>query len=200
MEVRPDGEDVKTRLNDAVGASVRESIKLTAERTVSPGQSSLQVPSTTRTHKGFTMKSATLRRFPERAVYDVDSVASVFRDSYFAHVAYVDTEGFPQCLPMIALFDVGEVGADGGESPDPVVYLHGHLSTNLMEMARKATRKQRVRWRRAMAASKSRHVSLLQKVRLSQTSHRFHMTSLTSYAVDGLVLSSAPNGKPYSSE
>lgn len=75
------------------------------------------------------MEPAKLRRHEERAKYDVDSLQSVFSDTFLSHVSYVD-DGLPQCLPMIALF------RSEGEGQDPVVYLHGHPSARLMEIVR----------------------------------------------------------------
>lgn len=77
------------------------------------------------------MEPSTLRRHSERATYDVNAVAAIFSDSFFAHVSYVD-EGLPQCLPMIALFQV----EDDGGNENAAVYLHGHPSTRLMELVR----------------------------------------------------------------
>lgn len=73
------------------------------------------------------MKPSELRRHQQRGSYDLESVSSVFDDTFMAHVSYVD-KGSPQCLPMIALFyKIGGVTS---------VYLHGHPSARLMELVR----------------------------------------------------------------
>lgn len=74
------------------------------------------------------MEPATLRRHTERALYDEESIGAVFADSFFAHVSYVDN-GFPQNLPMIALFR-----RFGDDSPS--VYLHGHPTARLIELVK----------------------------------------------------------------
>ena len=76
-----------------------------------------------------TMEAARLRRHEQRGKYDVDSLEAVFADTFISHVSYVD-DGLPQCLPMIALF------RRVGEDQDPVIYLHGHPSSRLMEIVR----------------------------------------------------------------
>ncbi|BDD61438.1 hypothetical protein MPDQ_001165 [Monascus purpureus] len=113
------------------------------------------------------MEPSTLRRQSERATYDVNAVAAIFSDSFFAHVSYVD-EGLPQCLPMIALF---RVEGDGGNE-NAAVYLHGHPSTRLMELVRSR-------------ASEGREATDPLRV------------CITATKVDGLVLSSAPNGHTF---
>lgn len=74
-----------------------------------------------------TMEPALLRRNQIQGRYDLEAVASVFKDSFIAHVSYVE-EGFPQCLPMIALLHTID--------DQTAVYLHGHPGTKLMELVR----------------------------------------------------------------
>ncbi len=76
------------------------------------------------------MEPAKLRRHEQRGKYDIESIKAVFEDTFMSHVSYVDN-GLPQCLPMIALFRCE------GEHQVPVVYLHGHPSSRLMEIVRK---------------------------------------------------------------
>lgn len=76
------------------------------------------------------MEPAKLRRHEQRGKYDVESVQKVFADTFISHVSYVDN-GLPQCVPMIALFRCV------GDNQDPVIYLHGHPSSRLMEIVRK---------------------------------------------------------------
>ncbi|KUJ19345.1 uncharacterized protein LY89DRAFT_695918 [Mollisia scopiformis] len=106
------------------------------------------------------MQPSELRRHQNRGRYDLESVSSVFDDTFMAHVSYVDN-GLPQCLPMIALFHtIGD---------DTAVYLHGHPSARLMELARQ---------------NKSYDG---EKIKVC----------ITATKVDGLVLSSAPNGHTF---
>jgi nitroimidazol reductase NimA-like FMN-containing flavoprotein (pyridoxamine 5'-phosphate oxidase superfamily) len=81
------------------------------------------------------MNPATLRRHPERAKYDLDSVTAVFDQSFFAHVAFVDKAGFPQCVPMIALLKNVEEDTDSDKA---AVYLHGHPKSALMELVKES--------------------------------------------------------------
>ncbi|PVH82423.1 flavin-nucleotide-binding protein [Cadophora sp. DSE1049] len=109
------------------------------------------------------MKPSELRRHQQRGTYDLESVSSVFADTFMAHVSYVDN-GLPQCLPMIALFHkVGDVTS---------VYLHGHPSARLMELVRQ---------------NKNENGMEKEKIKVC----------ITSTKVDGLVLSSAPNGHTF---
>ena len=47
-----------------------------------------------------------------------ETIASIVREAKILHVAWVDADGMPQCIPMI-----GALEDDG--SGDPVLYLHG---------------------------------------------------------------------------
>jgi len=114
------------------------------------------------------LQPARLRREEDRAKYDLDSVAAVFSDSFIAHVAYVD-DGEPECLPMIALLQ--DIEPEYG----PAVYLHGHPSSRLMELVRE---NEKVR---------EEGGEELQRVKVC----------ITATKVDGLVLSSAPNGHSF---
>jgi hypothetical protein len=97
------------------------------------------------------MEPSHLRRHTDRASYDLRSVQSVFEDCFMAHVSYVDN-GLPACLPMIALikgeeelevekktFSTEEYNEDTMKSSSVAVYLHGHPSSRLMELVRKAS-------------------------------------------------------------
>ncbi|KAK4938224.1 hypothetical protein LTR10_021297 [Elasticomyces elasticus] len=120
------------------------------------------------------MEAARLRRHEQRGKYDVDSIEAVFADTFFSHVSYVD-EGLPQCLPMIALF------RRVGETQDPVIYLHGHPSSRLMEIVR---------------ANESEQTGLNGEELKGNPDTRIRVC-ITATKVDGLVLSSAPNGHTY---
>ncbi|KAL3461770.1 hypothetical protein BJX64DRAFT_151575 [Aspergillus heterothallicus] len=129
------------------------------------------------------MEPSLLRRHTQRGFYDIDSAKAVFDDCYLAHVAYVDN-GLPQCLPMIALVtqeeDDDEKRNDVEDSwkqtqngdhknESTVVYLHGHPNMRLAELTREA----------------SREGTPPPKV------------CITATKVDGLILSSAPNGHTF---
>ncbi|KAL4951938.1 hypothetical protein BDW69DRAFT_201071 [Aspergillus filifer] len=118
------------------------------------------------------MEPALLRRHGQRGSYDIESAKAVFDDCYMAHVAYVDN-GLPQCLPMIALVTTEEDGHEskheGNEKSETVVYLHGHPRMRLAELTRQANR----------AGSEAPKVCI------------------TATKIDGLVLSSAPNGHQF---
>lgn len=118
------------------------------------------------------MKPAELRRNKQQGSYDFGGVAEVFADSFLAHVSFVD-EGLPQCLPMIALL----AKLDGDEA---AVYLHGHPSSRLMELVR----------------AKERERGYLTGEVDKGVDDRFRVC-ITATKVDGLVLSSAPNGHSF---
>ncbi|KAI1625619.1 hypothetical protein EDD37DRAFT_625173 [Exophiala viscosa] len=121
-----------------------------------------------------TMEAARLRRHEQRGKYDVDSIEAVFADIFFSHVSYVD-DGLPQCLPMIALF------RRVGKNQDPVIYLHGHPSARLMEIVR---------------ANESEQASSDGEEANGKPNSRIRVC-ITATKVDGLVLSSAPNGHTF---
>ncbi|KAF4631723.1 hypothetical protein G7Y89_g6413 [Cudoniella acicularis] len=79
------------------------------------------------------MQPATLHRHTDRALYDTDTITSVFASTLFAHVAYTDEGGYPHCVPMIALY----MCLSEDENEQPAVYLHGHPTTKLMEMVKR---------------------------------------------------------------
>lgn len=112
------------------------------------------------------LEPATLRRYQERGLYDVASAKAVFDDSFIAHVSYID-DGYPACQPMLTLIreeeeDVPEgeeaeatdsngttngttSGTTNGESghgrrKTAYAYLHGHPTTRLMELVKKANK------------------------------------------------------------
>ena len=100
---------------------------------------------------------ATLRRYQERGLYDIKSAKKVFDDSFIAHVSYVD-DGFPACQPMLALIREEWVDPEGEEQKNELivdgtseeegkgrektayVYLHGHPTTRLMELIKRANK------------------------------------------------------------
>ncbi|KAH8690126.1 hypothetical protein BGW36DRAFT_364849 [Talaromyces proteolyticus] len=120
------------------------------------------------------MEPAKLRRHEQRGKYDVDSIQKVFSDTFISHVSYIDN-GLPQCVPMIALFH------RAGENEDPVIYLHGHPSSRLMEIVRDKESEC------ATGDDEKLHKIPNDKIRVC----------ITSTKVDGLVLSSAPNGHTF---
>lgn len=97
------------------------------------------------------LEPATLRRYQERGLYDVASAKAVFDDSFIAHVSYID-DGYPACQPMLTLIreedvEEGEEGEEAetteanGDLPPrktAYAYLHGHPTSRLMELVKKA--------------------------------------------------------------
>ncbi|PGH02641.1 hypothetical protein GX51_04524 [Blastomyces parvus] len=120
------------------------------------------------------MQPAELRRHKERGRYDAESVRSVFSDTFMAHVSYID-DGLPQCLPMIALFRCEEEGE--------AVYLHGHPSSRLMELVRANEAKRKARVERGEMQDENEDDRI--------------KVCVTATKVDGLSLSSAPNGHTF---
>ncbi|KLJ11248.1 hypothetical protein EMPG_09241 [Blastomyces silverae] len=147
------------------------------------------------------MQPAELRRHKERGSYDAGSIGSVFSDTFMAHVSYVD-DGLPQCLPMIALFRCEEEGE--------AVYLHGHPSSRLMELVRanEVKRKAGIEERGEMRDEKEED----DRVKVCVTATKGWIVYLptpipipkclvislnSENLVDGLSLSSAPNGHTF---
>ncbi|KAJ0415574.1 hypothetical protein BJY00DRAFT_256608, partial [Aspergillus carlsbadensis] len=132
------------------------------------------------------MEPAPLRRHTQRGSYDIESAKAVFDDCYMAHVSYIDN-GLPQCLPMIALVTEeedrhgkangstntvhpGGFSNAGDKASEVVVYLHGHPSMRLAELTREGSR---------------------------GSPHGPPKVCITATKIDGLVLSSAPNGHTF---
>jgi uncharacterized protein len=150
------------------------------------------------------MKPSELRRHKDRGSYDINSIEGVFSSSFIAHVSYVDN-GLPQCLPMIALFH--SVGGD------TAVYLHGHPSSRLMELVwrREKERAERAgaeeqngnddddRIRVCITATKSISFHIFSPSRWGARDppHIPTTAAKPNHLVDGLVLSSAPNGHTF---
>lgn len=61
----------------------------------------------------------TVNRLKDRGHYDHATVHGIVREAPFIHVAFVDPDGLPQCIPMI-----GAIVEKDGEA---FVYLHGEL-------------------------------------------------------------------------
>ena len=85
-----------------------------------------------------TIPPSELRRHKERGLYDIEAISSLFSDCYFAHVAYVDENGSPHCLPMIAVIRTTEEG-------ESAVYLHGHPKAKLMEIVKRNKSEQKTK-------------------------------------------------------
>ncbi|GJJ12222.1 hypothetical protein Clacol_006463 [Clathrus columnatus] len=66
-------------------------------------------------------------RHQERAHYDKTTIVSIVREAKIAHVAFVDADGLPQCIPMIAAFE-------DPESQDLILYLHSHPSSRVYKL------------------------------------------------------------------
>ncbi|CAI6093134.1 unnamed protein product [Clonostachys chloroleuca] len=154
------------------------------------------------------MQPATLRRHGQRGTYDLESAKNVFDDCFIAHVSYV-VDGLPVCMPMIALV-MEDPEADTIRSSEPrqrlsngtngalksgiqkdanntFVYLHGHPSTKLMELVRGANR----------SSSEDVQSTTETNGQIVNNSLGEVKVCITATKVDGLVLSSAPNGHAF---
>ncbi|CAE6520809.1 unnamed protein product [Rhizoctonia solani] len=67
----------------------------------------------------------TVRRRPDRGIYDKEVIASIIREAKVMHVAFVDTQGLPQCIPMIGVWDEDETG-------QCYLYFHGYPTARIM--------------------------------------------------------------------
>ncbi|KAK7210727.1 hypothetical protein V2G26_017905 [Clonostachys chloroleuca] len=154
------------------------------------------------------MQPATLRRHGQRGTYDLESAKDVFDDCFIAHVSYV-VDGLPACMSMIALV-MEDPEADTIRSSEPrqrlsngtngdlksgiqkdanntFVYLHGHPSTKLMELVRGANR----------SSSEDVQSTTETNGQIVNNSLGEVKVCITATKVDGLVLSSAPNGHTF---
>ncbi|EJU05784.1 hypothetical protein DACRYDRAFT_20166 [Dacryopinax primogenitus] len=71
----------------------------------------------------------TVQRKKDRAKYDKSVVHSIVHDAHgVCHLAFVDEEGMPQCIPMMGVVD------DRSELGEEVwMYFHGYTSTRIMK-------------------------------------------------------------------
>lgn len=69
----------------------------------------------------------TISRHKERGRYDKETIASIVREAKILHVAFVDDDGMPQCVPMIGALEDDAAG-------DHVLYLHGHPSSRIVKL------------------------------------------------------------------
>ncbi|CAG9941557.1 unnamed protein product [Clonostachys rosea f. rosea IK726] len=155
------------------------------------------------------MQPATLRRHGQRGTYDLKSVKDVFDDCFISHVSYA-VDGLPACMPMIALImedpeadtlrssELGERLSNGAnedlkngiqkDGNTTFVYLHGHPSTKLMELVREANRRQS----EDVQSTTETNGQIANNKSLGEVK-----VCITATKVDGLVLSSAPNGHTF---
>ncbi|CAK7275172.1 hypothetical protein SEPCBS57363_006544 [Sporothrix epigloea] len=143
------------------------------------------------------LEPATLRRYKERGLYDVASAKKVFDDSFIVHVSYIDN-GFPACQPMLALIREEWEDAEGeepkyelvdatsdtdtdanGRQKTAYVYLHGHPTTRLMELVKQSSK--------AVNGDTTNGNVPPEPVKVC----------ITATKIDGLVLSTAPNGHSF---
>ncbi|KZS98950.1 hypothetical protein SISNIDRAFT_403947 [Sistotremastrum niveocremeum HHB9708] len=67
----------------------------------------------------------TVGRLPARGSYDKDVIKSIIEEAKVGHVAWVDDEGLPQCIPMLgAVEDI-----DG----DLFIYFHGYQAARFVK-------------------------------------------------------------------
>ncbi|CAE7140097.1 unnamed protein product [Rhizoctonia solani] len=67
----------------------------------------------------------TVRRRPDRGSYDKETIASIIGEAKVMHVAFVDTQGLPQCIPMLGVWDEDETG-------QCYLYFHGYPTARIM--------------------------------------------------------------------
>ncbi|CAE6461518.1 unnamed protein product [Rhizoctonia solani] len=67
----------------------------------------------------------TVRRRPDRGIYDKETIASIIQETKVMHVAFIDTQGLPQCIPMLGVWDEDETG-------QCYLYFHGYPTTRIM--------------------------------------------------------------------
>jgi len=75
-------------------------------------------------------RANTVQRKKDRANYDKATLHGIVREAHgVCHVAFVDDEGMPQCMPMIGVVD------DRSEQGEEVwMYFHGYTSTRIMKL------------------------------------------------------------------
>ncbi|KAF8610248.1 hypothetical protein BDV93DRAFT_517401 [Ceratobasidium sp. AG-I] len=67
----------------------------------------------------------TVRRRPDRGVYDKETIAAIIREARVMHVAFVDAQGLPQCVPMLGAWHEDETG-------QCYLYFHGYPTTRIL--------------------------------------------------------------------
>ncbi|QRV86662.1 pyridoxamine 5'-phosphate oxidase family protein [Ceratobasidium sp. AG-Ba] len=67
----------------------------------------------------------TVRRRPDRGVYDKETISAIIREARVMHVAFVDHSGLPQCVPMLAAWHEDGTG-------QCYVYFHGYPTTRIL--------------------------------------------------------------------
>ncbi|KAG9127655.1 hypothetical protein FRC07_011241 [Ceratobasidium sp. 392] len=67
----------------------------------------------------------TVRRRPDRGVYDKETISAIIREARVMHVAFVDSSGLPQCVPMLGAWHEDETG-------QCYVYFHGYPTTRIL--------------------------------------------------------------------
>jgi nitroimidazol reductase NimA-like FMN-containing flavoprotein (pyridoxamine 5'-phosphate oxidase superfamily) len=157
------------------------------------------------------MEASHLRRHTSRGMYDIESVKAVFEDCFMAHVSYVDND-LPACLPMIALIrEENAMEAEKRTDTDEQItktnnvaaYLHGHPSTKLMELVRKASQEDNDEIESDVPTQSNSGSKKPVKVCITATKGDNLLSFVSNdpsnipSIVDGLVLSSAPNGHTF---
>ncbi|KAG9095336.1 hypothetical protein FRC06_009892 [Ceratobasidium sp. 370] len=67
----------------------------------------------------------TVRRRPDRGVYDKQTISAIIREARVMHVAFVDASGLPQCIPMLGAWHEDETG-------QCYLYFHGYPTTRIL--------------------------------------------------------------------
>ncbi|KAG8712109.1 hypothetical protein FRC08_015012 [Ceratobasidium sp. 394] len=67
----------------------------------------------------------TVRRRPDRGVYDKQTISAIIREARVMHVAFVDASGLPQCVPMLGAWHEDETG-------QCYLYFHGYPTTRIL--------------------------------------------------------------------
>ncbi|CAE6481859.1 unnamed protein product [Rhizoctonia solani] len=67
----------------------------------------------------------TVRRRPDRGIYDKETIASIIQEAKVMHVAFIDAQGLPQCIPMLGVWDEDETG-------QCYMYFHGYPTARIM--------------------------------------------------------------------
>ncbi|OJJ45389.1 hypothetical protein ASPZODRAFT_153048 [Penicilliopsis zonata CBS 506.65] len=119
----------------------------------------------------------TINRYKERGKYDLQTIHQLINTSPVLHVSFAndtDEDGFPALLPMIG--QMGSFAYPSAGIDEPLdLYLHGYVSSRIMNLARKKQGEGEVTSNEASGMA----------------------VSIAATKVDGLVLSLTPNSHSY---
>ncbi|CAN8098082.1 unnamed protein product [Discula destructiva] len=141
---------------------------------------------------------STVKRFPARGTHELETIHTILNNSPILHVSFtVPSSPFPMLLPMIGFTgSYNRPSADLGDVLD--LYLHGYISARLMRLARNASgddEDDSTTTTTTISTSSSSSSSTSAKA--SRHTDQGLPISVAASTLDGIVLTSTPNGHVY---